>query len=68
MVSQHFDDPAVGYLPACALHDHAFEFGFQRGQAGKAAFNFGQLRSCDGIGGGWLADSALMPSCVEALP
>ena len=44
MVSQHFDDPAVGDLPARALHDHAFKFGLQRGQARKAAFNLGQLR------------------------
>ena len=52
MVAQHLDHPAIGDLPACALHDHAFEFGFQRGQPRKAAFNLGQLRPGDGIGGG----------------
>ena len=51
MIAQHFDDPAVGNLPACALHDHAFKLGLQRGQARKAAFNLGQLRLRDGIGG-----------------
>jgi hypothetical protein len=52
MVAQHFDDPTVRDLPASALHDHAFEFGFQRRQARKAAFDFDQLGPCDGICGG----------------
>ena len=51
MVSQHFDDPAVGDLPACALHDHAFEFRFQRGQPREAALDLRQLCLGDGIGG-----------------
>ena len=30
MVAQHFDHPAIGDFPACALHDHAFQFGLER--------------------------------------
>ena len=52
MVTQNFDDPAIGNLAARALHDHTLEFGFQRRQARKAAFDFDQLGPCDGICGG----------------
>lgn len=52
MVTQNFDDPAIGNLAARTLHDHALEFGFQRGQARKATFDFDQLRPSDGISGG----------------
>ena len=51
MVAQNFDHAAIGNLAACTLQDHALEFGFQRGQARKAAFNLGQLRPGDDIGG-----------------
>ena len=50
MVAQHFDHPAIGDFPACALHDHAFQFAFQRRQPRKTAFDLSQLRLGDGIG------------------
>lgn len=43
MVTQNFDDAAIGNIAARALHDHALKFGFQRRQARKAAFDFDQL-------------------------
>ena len=52
MVAQHFDHPAIGDFPACALHDHAFQFTFQRRQPRKTAFDLSQLRLGDGIGAG----------------
>ena len=51
MVAQNFNDPAIGNPTACTLHDHALKFAFQRSQARKAAFNLGQLRPGDDIGG-----------------
>jgi hypothetical protein len=39
VISQHLDHPAIGDLPACTLHDHAFQFGLERGQTRQAAFN-----------------------------
>ena len=29
VISQHLDHPAIGDLPACTLHDHAFQFGLE---------------------------------------
>lgn len=52
VIAQYFDDPAVRNAPTRALNDHTFKFGLQSGQARKAAFNLGQLRLRDGIGGG----------------
>ena len=49
MVAQNLDDAAIGDTPARALHHHSFEFGSKRRQPRKAAFDFGQLRRCDGI-------------------
>jgi hypothetical protein len=51
MVAQNLNDSAIGDPTACTLHDHALKFGFQRSQARKAAFNLGQLRPGDDIGG-----------------
>jgi hypothetical protein len=51
MVAQNFDDAAIGNLATRTLNDHALEFGLQRGQSRKAAFDFDQLRPCDGVGG-----------------
>ena len=51
VIAQHFDDPAVRNAPTRALNDHTFKFGLQSGQACKAAFNLGQLRFRDSVGG-----------------
>lgn len=51
VIAQHLDHPAIGDLPACALHDHAFKFCLDGPQSSKATFNFRQLRPCDGVRG-----------------
>ena len=52
MVAQHLDHPAIGNAAARALQHHALQFSLQRRQSRKAAFDLGQLRAGDGIGGG----------------
>lgn len=51
-ISQGFDDPAFGYLPASAFLDHPPQFTAQRLQTDDTLINFREARLGDCIGGG----------------
>lgn len=52
VIAKNLDDAAIRNAASGAVHEHPLEFRFQGGQAGKAAFDLGQLRLGDGIDGG----------------
>ncbi len=60
----------LGDTPARALHDHAFQFSFQRRQPDNAAFDLGKLRLGDRIGGsaglvGFIREAEKVADCLQ---
>ncbi|KGF71037.1 hypothetical protein LL06_01220 [Hoeflea sp. BAL378] len=50
MIAQHLNNSAICDLATCALHDHAIEFNFQRGETCEAFLYFCQLSFGNRIG------------------